>query len=495
VTDKRDFFSGGGEMGALMRAHDWAATPLGPSEGWPQSLRTAIRILLTTQHPMFIWWGPELIQFYNDAYRKTMGPERHPSALGQRGRECWEEIWDIIGPQIAQVMRGEGATWHEDHLVPVTRHGRREDVWWTYSYGPIDEETAPNGVGGVLVVCHDVTDRHVALENLRASQERLKLALSAGVVGTWDWHVREDRVFADERFALASGVPPGEAAKGVPAETFIEGIHPEDRDRVRVSIDRALATGEPFDEEYRLATPDGSVRWVSARGRCFRDEAGRPTRFPGAAIDITARKQAEDHRELIAREMNHRLKNILLIVQTIANQTFKGDVDLAEAKNSFSARVQAMSRAQDILTGARWAGANIEDVVASALHGTASAGLVTDGPSVRISRRAAFSLSMVLHELATNAAKYGASSVPDGRIAVTWRVEEDGGKERRLVVDWRESGGPPVSAPARKGFGSRMIEGALAAELDAVVTSSYEPSGIAWTIDAALAHWQNRDYG
>ena len=142
-------------MGALTRAYDWTKTPLGPPDGWPQSLKTAVRLLLTSQHPMFIWWGPELIQFYNDAYRQTMGPERHPSALGQCGYDCWTEIWDIIGPQIEFVMAGKGATWHVDQLVPVTRHGRREDVWWTYGYSPIDIE---GQVGGVLVVCNDVTD-------------------------------------------------------------------------------------------------------------------------------------------------------------------------------------------------------------------------------------------------------------------------------------------------------------------------------------------------
>ncbi len=120
---------------------------------------------------MFIWWGEELIQFYNDAYRETMGPERHPSALGARGRECWAEIWDIIGPQIDYVMAGHGATWHEDQLVPVTRHGRREDVWWTYSFSPIDLE---GKVGGVLVVCRDVTSEHMGREALNLINEELK---------------------------------------------------------------------------------------------------------------------------------------------------------------------------------------------------------------------------------------------------------------------------------------------------------------------------------
>jgi signal transduction histidine kinase/ActR/RegA family two-component response regulator len=155
-----DFLSDGGEMGALMRKRDWAAT-LGPPALWPQTLKTSLRLVLTSNHPMFIWWGPELIQFYNDAYRQTMGPERHPGALGQRGRECWAEIWHIVGPQIESVMAGGKATWHEDQLVPVTRHGQREDVWWTYGYSPIQDA---EGVRGVLVVCNDVTAQHQSWE-------------------------------------------------------------------------------------------------------------------------------------------------------------------------------------------------------------------------------------------------------------------------------------------------------------------------------------------
>ena len=177
-----DFLSGGGEMGALTRGFDWSKTSLGSPETWPQSLRVTVRLVLTSRHPMFIWWGPELIQFYNDAYRETMGPERHPSALGARGRDCWAEIWDIIGPQIEYVMAGNGATWHEDQLVPVTRHGRREDVWWTYSFGPIDFE---GKVGGVLVVCKDVTSEHMAREALNLINEELKAPRQEHSYSTW----------------------------------------------------------------------------------------------------------------------------------------------------------------------------------------------------------------------------------------------------------------------------------------------------------------------
>jgi PAS domain-containing protein len=156
-----EFLAGGGEMGTRTRAFDWASTSIGAPETWPQSLRVTVRLILNTRHPMFIWWGPDLIQFYNDAYAETMGRERHPSALGARGRDCWQEIWPIIGPQIDYVMAGKGSTWDEERRIEMTRNGRKQDVWWTYSYGPIDVE---DGVGGVLVVCNDVTQQHLAKE-------------------------------------------------------------------------------------------------------------------------------------------------------------------------------------------------------------------------------------------------------------------------------------------------------------------------------------------
>ena len=158
VTNKvPTFLTDGGEMGAIMRRHDWSATPVGLPDTWPQSLRTAVRLMLHSQHPMFIFWGDALTCFYNDAYSHSIGPERHPHALGCNGHDVWEETWDIIGPQIDQVMAGGGATWHENQLVPITRGGNQEDVYWTYSFGPIDDEQADTGVGGVLVICSETT--------------------------------------------------------------------------------------------------------------------------------------------------------------------------------------------------------------------------------------------------------------------------------------------------------------------------------------------------
>jgi PAS domain S-box-containing protein len=275
ARERLSFLAGGGEMGALMRAYDWGSTPIGPPETWPQSLRTTVRLLLTTNHPMFIWWGPALIQFYNDAYRRTLGPERHPSALGQRGRACWDEIWDVIGPQIDLVMRGEGATWHVDQLVPLTRHGAWRQAWWTYGYSPIHDEH--DGVGGVLVVCNDVTDQHLAAEALRKSEERLRglnETLEARIAeGLREreriWSLSHDllAVANFEGFIIAAN-PAWRSVLGIEADDvlrrpFRDLIHPDDLAEADAAMAR-LAAGEAVSGfEARAPHADGGYRWIS----------------------------------------------------------------------------------------------------------------------------------------------------------------------------------------------------------------------------------------
>lgn len=136
------FLLGGGEMGSLTRSFNWSQTSIGSPESWPQSLRTTLNILLNAGFPMFLWWGNDLIQFYNDAYRPSLGNNgKHPQALGQRGEDCWPEIWPVVSPLINQVMEGGGATWNEDQLIPIYRNGKLEDVYWTFSYSPITNES------------------------------------------------------------------------------------------------------------------------------------------------------------------------------------------------------------------------------------------------------------------------------------------------------------------------------------------------------------------
>jgi PAS domain S-box-containing protein len=291
IATSADFLAGGGEMGALTRAHDWSATPLGKPETWPQSLRTALRILLNTNHPMFIWWGPELIQFYNDAYRQTMGPERHPSALGQRGRQCWAEIWDIIGPQIEQVMSGGGATWHENQLVPVTRHGRLEQVYWTYGYSPIDED---DGIGGVLVVCRDVTRDYLAATALREREAELARVQQLGRIGGLEVDLRTGfRNRRSPEYLQIHGLPPNAANES--HEDWVRRIHPEDREVTEQKFRDAVAGSvRDYTVQYRIIRPnDGETRWISVKSTIERDDEGRAIRLVGAHTDVTEQVMAE----------------------------------------------------------------------------------------------------------------------------------------------------------------------------------------------------------
>jgi signal transduction histidine kinase len=166
-------FPGDGELARLCRGFDWGSTALGPIEGWSRSLRTTAGIVLSSRNPMFLFWGPELVQLYNDAYRPSLGEAgRHPRALGARGRDFWTDIWDTIGPQIDAVMTRGEATWHDDQYLPIERNGRLEDVWWTYSYSPVRDDDGR--IGGTLVVCQETTKRVLG----EAAREQLLHALS-----------------------------------------------------------------------------------------------------------------------------------------------------------------------------------------------------------------------------------------------------------------------------------------------------------------------------
>ncbi len=314
-------------MGALMRAYDWSANPLGTPQTWPQSLRTAVRILLNTNHPMFIWWGPKLIQFYNDAYRQTMGPERHPGALGQGGRECWAEIWDIIGPQIEQVMSGGGATWHENQLVPVTRHGRLEQVYWTYGFSPIDED---DGIGGVLVVCRDVTREYLAANALREREAELARVQQLGRIGGLEVDLRTG--FGNRRspeYLLIHGLPP--AAADESHEDWVQRIHPEDREATeKIFRDAVAGDVRDYSVQYRIVRPsDGETRWISVKSTIERDENGKAIRLVGAHTDVTEQVVAD----LALRQSEEQFRRL-------ADQ-------LAELNATLAQRVEEKTRERD----------------------------------------------------------------------------------------------------------------------------------------------------
>lgn len=480
------FLSGGGEMGALMRAHDWSRSSLGSPNMWPQALRTAVRLMLNTGHPMYIFWGKDGACLYNDAYRQSIGPERHPVSLGRPAREVWDEIWDIIGPQIEQVMAGRGATWHENHLVPITRNGRREDVYWTYSYSPLDDETAPTGVGGVLVTCTETTPHVLAEQRLAQSEALYRSAVAAGRMGAWQTDFATNtRVWSKEGMALFGfDLPEGRGQVGGEDDELAAALHPDDR-HLLPGFHELANKQDSFAAEYRIVRPDGAVLWLAGRGQVVaRTPGGKAQRMVNIVSDITERKQTEDHVQFLMREISHRSKNLMAVIQSIARRTARSAETIEEFERRFLPRLQSLATLHDVLFDQGWLGAPLADLVRQQLVPFVEIPgerLTIDGPSVLVTAVAAQAISLAIHELATNATKYGAWSVAAGKVAIGWRFAAGDGTNR-LLLSWTERGGPPVSPPARKGFGHLVIDDMVARALDGKVEMQFAGQGLTWTV-------------
>ncbi|SEM91195.1 PAS fold-containing protein [Sphingomonas gellani] len=269
---------------------DWAATSLGAADTWPTALRSTLALMLACPTPMFLAWGPELLCFYNDAYRPILG-YRIAEALGRPFSEVWASIWSDIKPLVDATLAGESRTM-TDMRLDLSRTGEPEESWWTFTYSPAFDDAGR--IAGLLCVTGETTARVVAERDRDAADERLQMALSAGnSIGAWDWDVLNDRNTADTRFATLYGVDPDRAAAGAPIAEFFGCIHPDDLPRVQDEIRKVMAGEGTFASEYRLVSKDGAIRWVSAQGRCIFDADGRCVRFPGVSFDITRRMAAD----------------------------------------------------------------------------------------------------------------------------------------------------------------------------------------------------------
>jgi PAS domain S-box-containing protein len=335
-------------------------------------------------------------------------------------------------------------------------------------------------------VVRDVTERKEAAARMALQEATLALAVDAGNVGTWDYNPNNGALVCSERCYAMFGIQPGAP---VILEDFFAVMHDEDREATWRSLMRAMdpANGGDYDVEYRTIGRDDRIeRWIAAKGRAFFDESSQPLRVVGATVDITERKRAELHLRLMVNELNHRVKNTLATIQAISAQTFNAARSLPQAQEAFTARIMALAEAHDILTRENWEGAEMEDVLDRLrnLHGGPGC-FVFSGPPVWLSPRMALSLSMALHELATNAVKYGALSAPGGKVRIEWTVTP-GPDGARLALTWTECGGPPVTIPTRRGFGSRLIERCVASELSGKARIDFAPEGVVCRIEAGL---------
>lgn len=309
--------------------------------------------------------------------------------------------------------------------------------------------------------------------DLAASEDRLRFTLNAGGLGTWSLDIPHGRL-------VSSAICKANFGRG-PTDTFgyeelKASIHPDDFLRWQDALKKGLAGEGEFNIEYRALGADGQVRWVEVRAQTRFDVDGKPLTMTGISMDVTQRRDEEAHRQLLVQELGHRIKNTLATVQSIISQTVRSGDYPSELKEVLNRRIEALGGAHDILTGRSLDRATLVETVGRALkpfRGESGRIKIVGSEYAEMSGRASTALTMALHELATNAVKYGALSNATGTVEVDWRFDGD-----TFVFTWTEAGGPTVALPTRKGFGSRMIERALTATLAGPAEIAYLPEGI-----------------
>jgi PAS domain S-box-containing protein len=317
-------------------------------------------------------------------------------------------------------------------------------------------------------------------EQEKESKARLQLALNAAQLGWWQYEPRPGVVSGDTRFKELFDV----ASDEVPlVEGIMKRVHPDDLERVWADIQAALdpADPKPYGHEYRVQRGDGEVRWLEAHGLAYFEGVGRHRQAVGGVgtvQDITERKEREEREHLFMREINHRAKNMLSVVDAIAHQTAaKTPEDFIER---FSERIQALSANQDLLIRSAWHGVEAEDLVRAQLAPFADhigSRIVVHGPKLRLKAASAQSIGLALHELTTNAGKYGALSKATGRLDVGWGTEGE-----TFRMSWTERDGPQVSPPPRRGFGTVVMQEMAERSVDGKVDLDYAPSGVSWRL-------------
>ena len=326
-----------------------------------------------------------------------------------------------------------------------------------------------------------------ANRRLLESEARYRLALKTGRMGTWETDfVTGTRTWSDEGMALFGlTLVNGRGHIGGETDEFKSALHPADRHLVQ-HFHQLADKQDAFAAEYRIVQPGGKILWLAGRGRVVtRGADGKALRLVNIVTDITERKAAEDHIQLLMREISHRSKNLLSVVQAIASQTVRTVDTMEEFEIRFGQRLQGLAASHDLLVHEGWRGAPLAELVRQQLApfaGTRSSRLELAGPDVAVTTEAAQAIGLALHELATNAIKYGALAGTTGKVTVSWAFDNNGAERRQLRLSWVERGGPPVTVPSRKGFGHIVIESLVAQSVNGEVAMKFEPQGLSWVL-------------
>jgi PAS domain S-box-containing protein len=485
------------KMAALIGAKDWSKTALGAADTWPPSLTLVVNLILASGFPMAVRWGPDFVMIYNDGYQPILG-EKHPWALGRPFAQVWPEVQPQLKPLHEAILAGtRGAFFAQDLLLRIQRHGAEwEDARFTISYSPIPDAAAQSGVSGVIITAVETTDRAQMEEALRASEERFSGIFRQTSVGVVQCGLDGRFLLVNKRFCDIAARTESELLSCRVADL----THPDDAQENVARLKRLAADGKPFIAETRCVRPDGSAVWISSNVALTRDGEGRPQHFVAVVHDISEHKRAQEQQQLLMGELNHRVKNLFAIADSMVSLSARSARTTAELTKEIHGRLRALAIAHEIIlpdpataAGARMQSTGLDNLLRKILspYDGGSAGengrLVLSGPAVEFGARAATNLALVLHEFATNAAKYGALSVPEGSIRISWSENQG-----LLTLRWEERGGPALAGPpVNKGFGTLLSGHSIRSQLGGSLSHDWNPSGL--VIDLSLPVERLRD--
>lgn len=335
-----------------------------------------------------------------------------------------------------------------------------------------------------LVLAALFAERRQQEAALSEGAARLEEALAAGAVMAFEWDAHTNLSHHSENAAKLLGYDPQEP---LTKARFLELIHPDDRARFKAHVKSVRPDKPSYAVEFRVMRPDGQEMWLEETATAEFDAAGKCVRIKGLTLDITERKRADEHQRLLVAELDHRVKNVLARVAVVAMCTRQGSSTMDEFVQALDQRIQSMAVAHALLSRVNWQGVRVADIVRHQLAPYATKSNTTAcGPDVALTAAATEALAMVLHELVTNASKYGALSVPEGRVSVSWECRNSGDAAAVLIIVWRETGGPPTSAPSQYGYGTSLICDLIPHELGGAVDLAFSSDGVSCTIEIPL---------
>lgn len=471
--EPRAWTDGEAALAEDVAARTWSALTRARAEAALQESESRFRAM-ADQAPAPIWVTAASgeMAFANQAFGDLAG--RDPAGITG---DVWIEMLhpdDLSGVLAAR----SSARLHNDPYSFEARFRRPDGGWRTMLASARPRVTPDGGFEGYVGLAIDLTEMRAAEAAMRESEARFRLLAESAPVMLWMGDENGNCLYLNRSLREFWG-----AADDLSGFTWGGTVVEADQEHLFAALGAAMERRAPLEVEARYWRADGHIRTLFTRAEPRHDAEGRFVGMIGVNVDVTEARKAEQHQRLLINELNHRVKNSLATVQSIAHQTLRDSLPISEARDLLTSRLLSLSAAHDVLTRESWEGADLGEVVAAALRPYDAARHSAQGPHHRIGPQTALALSMALHELATNALKYGALSGSEGRISIAWEVQHDG----QLVLTWREEGGPPVVPPSRTGFGSRLLRQGLGVELGGPADLRFEPTGLVCVIRARTA--------